>query len=545
MTQAAGTRTSRSWTWALGLVLLLALRVPSLVQPAGGDQFLYSYVAERVLDGGVPYRDAFEQKPPGIFGVYALMWGVWPHESVVAAADLVAAALVAWLLVRLGRHMFDGRAGFGAAALFLLLGNPAIQGLGGLNLRAQCETFIALAVTAAIAVAWTSWNRPGRLLLTGVLCGMAIWLKYNAVVYIVPVALASIISLGAASTTDRIKAMAWLGIGVLAVLTVGLTYFYWFGALGDLWAGTIAYNLAYSSETYRGAGHAAGYVLNMPFHRAMVDGLWFLGGVGALVLCVTMRRAVRPRIVALAWVAAAVLSIAINGSRGLPQYFVQAQPALALAAAAGLAVAWRSRRYGIDWRIASAAVGLLIGVGLWRVGSAPTPYWQPRLFGLPQAVSNARFDLSYSTGAVDRPTYLDRFKREGAGKFSPASVERLALHVREVSRVDEPIYVFGFASGGVYVKSGRRSASRFFWSRPVVLEFERQRPGYGSAGVLADLERERPAVVALQKEDWGLAEDVKNSMDFFMTTPPLRRWLESGYVPDYEDALFSVWRRRD
>jgi hypothetical protein len=166
----------------------------------------------------------------------------------------------------------------------------------------------------------------------------------------------------------------------------GLTYFYWFGALGDLWAGTIAYNLAYSSETYRGAGHAIGYVLKMPLDRAMVDGLWFLGGIGALVLCLTMRRAVRPRTVALAWVAAAVLSIAINGSRGLPQYFVQAQPALALAAAAGLAVAWRSRRYG-DWRIASAAVGLLIGRGPLARRQRSAPYWQPRLFGLPQAVS--------------------------------------------------------------------------------------------------------------------------------------------------------------
>src|SRR6187401_455540 len=270
MTQAGERRTSRSWAWALALILLFVLRIPSLTQPAGGDQFLYSYVAERVLDGGVPYRDAFEQKPPGIFGVYAVMWGVWPHESVVAAADLVAAALVAWLLVGLGRRMFDGHAGFGAATLFLLLGNPGIQGLGGLNLRAQCETFIALAVTAAISVAWTSWNRAGRLILSGVLCGLAIWLKYNAVVYIVPAALASIISLGAATSADRIKAMAWLGAGVVAVLAVGLAYFYAFGALGDLWAGTIAYNLAYSSETYRGIGHAVGYVLTLPFHRSMV-----------------------------------------------------------------------------------------------------------------------------------------------------------------------------------------------------------------------------------------------------------------------------------
>jgi len=546
MTQAGEGRTSRSWAWALALILLLALRIPSLVQPAGGDQFLYSYVAERVLDGGVPYRDAFEQKPPGVFGVYALMWGLWPSESVVAAADLIAAGLIAWLLVGLGRRMFDGDdAGYGAAVLFLLLGNPGIQGLGGLNLRAQCETFIALVVTAAIAVAWTSWNRSGRLLLAGVLCGLAIWLKYNAVVYIVPVALAALVSLGVASARDVTKALAILGAGVLAVLAIGLAYFYASGALGDLYAGTIAYNLAYSGETYRGVGHAVGYVLTMPFKRGMVDGLWFLGGVGATVLCLTMRHAVRPRIVALAWAGATVLSIAINGSRGLPQYFVQAQPALALVAAAGLAVVWRSRRNSIEWRLATVPIGLLLVAGIWRVGSAPTMFWQPRLFGIPQAVSNTRFDLAYWTGAVDRPTYLDRFKREGAGKFSPASVERLASYVREVSRPDEPIYVFGFASGGVYVKSGRRSASRFFWSRPVVLEFERQRPGYGSVGVLADLERERPAIVALQKQDWGLAENVKNSMDFFMTTPPLRAWLVAGYVPDYEDALFSVWRRRD
>src|SRR6185436_9637455 len=120
MTLAAGTRTSRSWTWALGLILLLALRLPSIAQPAGGDQFLYSYVAGRVLDGGVPYRDAFEQKPPGIFGVYALMWGFWPNESVVAAADVLAAVLVAWLLWGLGRGMFDGAVGPAAAMLFLL-----------------------------------------------------------------------------------------------------------------------------------------------------------------------------------------------------------------------------------------------------------------------------------------------------------------------------------------------------------------------------------------------------------------------------------------
>jgi hypothetical protein len=186
----------------------------------------------------------------------------------------------------------------------------------------------------------------------------------------------------------------------------------------------------------------------------------------------------------------------------------------------------------------------LVAAGLWRVGIEPTPFWRPRLFGIPQLVSNAAFDLRYMTGRMERADYLARFGRDDSGKFSPAAVERLALHVRQTAREGEPIFVFGFASGGVHVKSGHRSASRFFWSRPIVLEFDRDRPGYGSAGLLADLQRERPAIVALQKQDWGLAEDVKNSIDFFMSTPPLRVWLETGYAPDYEDASFSVWRRK-
>jgi hypothetical protein len=117
--------------------------------------------------------------------------------------------------------------------------------------------------------------------------------------------------------------------------------------------------------------------------------------------------------------------------------------------------------------------------------------------------------------------------------------------VRQSTPARSPIYVFGFASGGVYVKARRESASRFFWSRPVVLEFEGNRPGYGSKGLREDLERTMPSIIALQKQDWGLAEAVtKNSLDFFKTTPVLREFLDAHYVPDYDDNVFEVWRRK-
>ena len=523
----------RSLAWPILLFALLTLRLPSLAHPAGGDQSLYVYVAQQINAGDVPYRDAWEQKPPGVFFIYALLQWLWPWGSIVAAADPVAAALTAWLLVGLGRRMFGGIAGEVSAALFLVLGDPGIQRSAGLYVRGQCEVFIALAVTGALTLAWRSSRRPWHAVLAGALVAIAFWVKYNAIVYAIPVVLALLLSPG--SSDRRWRDVGLAAASALGVAIAGLGFFAATGALTDLWLATIGYNVAYSAETYRGLWHAVTYVVSMPMTQAYIDGLWFLGGLGAVILIATFRKA--PGWVALAWVAAVILSIAINGARGLPQYFVQATPALALTAAAGLIAGWQGRTRSL---VAAALV-----LGFWRVGVETQSAWLPRAFGLPQAAANTGFDFKYLTGSIARDEYLERFSREEGGKLSPRAIERLAGYVRQSTPARSPIYVFGFASGGVYVKARRESASRFFWSRPVVLEFEGNRPGYGSKGLREDLERTMPSIIALQKQDWGLAEAVtKNSLDFFKNTPVLREFLDAHYVPDYEDNVFEVWRRK-
>ena len=73
------------------------------------------------------------------------------------------------------------------------------------------------------------------------------------------------------------------------------------------------------------------------------------------------------------WVAAACLSIAINGSRSLPQYFIQANPFLALAAASGAAVAWTwiRRTFGRSPQIIAAVALVIVAIGVWRVNQFP------------------------------------------------------------------------------------------------------------------------------------------------------------------------------
>ena len=63
----------------------------------------------------------------------------------------------------------------------------------------------------------------------------------------------------------------------------------------------------------------------------------------------------------------------------------------------------------------------------------------------------------------------------------------------------------------------------------------------------------RPAVVALQKQDWrpfvadagdlAIGAGAINSQDFFLANAPLRDWLTSSYTLERDTAMFSVWKR--
>ena len=52
---------------ALAVLAFAALRTPLLAVPLERDEGEYAYIAQRMLAAELPYRDAFDQKPPGVF----------------------------------------------------------------------------------------------------------------------------------------------------------------------------------------------------------------------------------------------------------------------------------------------------------------------------------------------------------------------------------------------------------------------------------------------------------------------------------------------
>jgi hypothetical protein len=499
--------------------VLLAVRLPSLVQPMGADQGLYAYIGDRILAGGLPYRDAWDQKPPAVHLAYAAMRAPWPHDSAVPAADLLLAAVVALLLREVGAALATRLTGQLAALLFLLLANPAFARLGGVAVRAQCETFIAAAVTGAFLLLVRGPGTPGlgQMLAAGFLFGVAFAFKYNAAVYVV----AGVFALFLRKRLT-VRALAALAIGFVLPAATLAGWLAAGGALADLHDATVAYNLQYSGETYAGPLHMAAYLLTFPIRHARTDALWLVGGGGCAVLLFAWSRA-RNGLIVVAWVAAACLTIAINGSRELPQYFVQAGPPLALAGAWAGAILWNRRR------VVNAAAAVALTIAVWRVND------------FPKLAASTRHDARYALGQIDRREHLEAYGDRTARKYSALAIAELGQFMGARSSPQETVYVFGF-SCAAYVHAGRRSASRFFWSRPVIVGFNERRPGYGVGGLLDDLNLNAPAIVALQQRDW--VPDVDNSSHFFMNTPSLAGWLQRGYERVDGPDGFDVWLKR-
>src|SRR5438034_568931 len=172
----------------LGIVLLtVAIRLPSLLHPQPIDsEAMYSVVANEIVDGGRPYADAVERKPPLLFWTYAAIFKVaskfnWKALHIVALVWTLCA--MAGLCV-ICRELFDRNTGL-IAAFFYGVFQPWLTWR---NLSFDAEMLMNLPIIWAWAIAFrrsSSRLRP-ELFPAGALLGAAFLLKQPAAIAAVP-----------------------------------------------------------------------------------------------------------------------------------------------------------------------------------------------------------------------------------------------------------------------------------------------------------------------------------------------------------------------
>ncbi|HEY9419087.1 MAG TPA: glycosyltransferase family 39 protein, partial [Candidatus Udaeobacter sp.] len=333
------THSSRQFRFAaLGIILLtVAIRLPSLLHPQPIDsEAMYSVVANEIVDGGRPYADAVERKPPLLFWTYAAVFKIagkfnWKALHLVALVWTLCA--MAGLYV-IGRELFDRNTGL-IAALFYSVFQP--WGVWS-NLSADGEMLMNLPIILAWAIAFrrsSSRVRP-ELFAAGALLGAAFLLKQPAAIAAVPLGIYLLLpSYGASRSLTRTNSIIQA-----AMLTAGF-----FAAIGlvtiILWKEGILHEAFYWTI----ADHDVPHVF---WQKGVVRTLAFLGAclplvIGSIMACRDedeIWAGKMPERTALLGLLAASAIGAAAGARFYPHYYVQLIPPLALLAASYYARLW-------------------------------------------------------------------------------------------------------------------------------------------------------------------------------------------------------------
>lgn len=177
--------------WLVALLLLtMVTRLPllRLNQPID-DEVVYGVAAHTIVDGGVPYINAVERKPPLLFYVYAAVLKTFGSDNWRALHITEVLWIFATMaaLVVIARNLFDTETGLIAALLYSIFQAWSYWN----NLAFNGEVLMNLPLAWAFAIAFSS-APPHRLInvfIAGALVAVAFLLKQPAAIAIVPLAL--------------------------------------------------------------------------------------------------------------------------------------------------------------------------------------------------------------------------------------------------------------------------------------------------------------------------------------------------------------------
>ncbi len=504
---------------ALGLLMATLYGLASVLYPYGRDQALFAYVGDGWLDGHWPYVTAVENKPPGIFAIYALADLFFGRTQVaIRIADLIGVLVMGWFVahvLRRGREMRDGE--LGAAALLA----------AGLYYTcfvywdtAHPELWEGLFLVAAWAL--VSRERVGlwRVVVAGALTGFAFLIKYPAVVVAVGIgsfAAWSMASDGPATSWRRrglrfVWGIACFGFGAVLAIVLGILPLAFHGALFAFWDTSVLFNLFYSSL---GGSAASPFVfwevMAPPYTVYLLMSLFLV--LRALSSSTSSERSTLSLEVL-------VLLLLSYGAVALQRKFWGYHhgvmvPFITIAILfASLRVFSRRPRAVFAFVLVAVAVGFLL--------APPWAFNERRRVPMTYRVHVGRL-LAWATGAITRDQYLQVFIHDYG--YNYLELATMAREIRSQAHQGDSLCVFGFEPP-IYLLSRLRCPSRFFATHLIYGELEAYREGAWRKEYEKKILRNPPTFLVLGPERYT-------------------GWVREQYTPIRTVGRWLIVRQRD
>ncbi len=191
------------------------------------DESLYFLMADAWRHGALPYSNIWDNKPLGIYAIFAVFQTLIPGTEAIRAATMACVSVLAFTVYRITFALTGQRVAGLAAGAVLIAASLSNDGLAG-----NTELFMAAFTAAAVLAALT--GRSG--FLVGLLLGCAIMVKYVALFE------APVVAFWFLSRQRRVAALLPLALGGLLPLATVVLLYAAAGKLGLWWDCSAASN---------------------------------------------------------------------------------------------------------------------------------------------------------------------------------------------------------------------------------------------------------------------------------------------------------------
>jgi hypothetical protein len=497
---------------SLGAALAAFAAIGSLTWPLGDDQGVFYWAARKVLDGGVPYKDAWDVKGPLTYYVYAFVLRVFGfHECSIRLFDLCALSGCCWILRTLIMRL-NGCDSLGThlGIVFLVLsyygsyvGNPGQpDGWAGMLM----VLVVALLVGPSAKSPWT----PAA---AGALIGLATLLKPIYPIYLL--LLLPYLFNGPSPKVSRFQASLQCLAAFMAVVATGVGILLWLsGGAEDL-----IDVLRFIASSYSPKRHfvAEGFIL---------FGTIFWLGLSVPFLLAPIAPRVMPRAgrgyhgwVLMTWLAVASLTVIAQG-RYWPYHWIPVLFPLALV-------------LGVSVRITQTRSEPLAFTNRWR----PAIVSAVCLCALVPVATNALTLSSqwprYAMGWTSREQYV----RHLTEPWPYWALKRLSDYLASRAGSQDKVLVWGW-DPLVNVLSNRTSPTRFAYSYPLIAEGPLKLK-YRRI-FLDEISKVPPLYIVVDtKSSWALVN--KSGLDLLRGFPEFNSFLHERYryLGRFDD--FQLW----
>jgi len=504
-------------------VILLALG--SLWWPMGRDQGIFAWAGDVILDGGTPYRDAWEVKGPATHYTFALSRALFGSNSWgIRLLDLVLLAVTGTLLWRLVQRWADAFAAHVAAILFVVLYFRA--GYWG---TAQPDGWASMFLLMALAMVLSDGRLSHvRRIAAGGLVGLAASYKLLFVGFLAPLMLFDLFA-HPASLRERLGRTATLLGASVAVTCLFLLPLAIRGALGDFCDIQFNFNRVVHLNTRQRppAEHFAAIARFFARDVFLDSFVVFALGFGILCLGKSRRMLLTTLLV--------FLLLAVICTAGQAKYYgYHWRPAygpIVIIAAIGVGYLRRILLAAPSLDKATSVlleIGLLLTVG-WLVWSiSPKPNWS----GWNACV----------LGNMPRKDYYREFERPEAGAYPLLALVQVSKYLQQQTAEDDYVQVWGFKTL-INTLCQRRTPTRFGFNYPLIVadgtEFQRRY----RREFLAGLSSRRPAYIVIVDQD---TNDLmpKTSRQYLDGFPAFATYVQEKYFLDKTIGHCQLWRRK-